>query len=93
MPLGMEASTQTTLCWMGTQHPQKKVTAPTYPIFGPCPLWPNGWMDEDATWYGSIDLGPDHIVLDVDPAPPTERGTVRLRGFGHISISGLGVVA
>jgi len=25
----------------------------TPPIFGPCLLWPNGWMDEDATWYGS----------------------------------------
>jgi len=22
------------------------------PIFGPCPLWPNGWIDQDATWYG-----------------------------------------
>ena len=21
-------------------------------IFGQCPLWPNGWMDQDATWYG-----------------------------------------
>jgi len=21
--------------------------------FGPCLLWPNGWMDQDATWYGS----------------------------------------
>jgi len=21
------------------------------PIFGQCPLWPNGWMDQDATWY------------------------------------------
>ena len=20
------------------------------PIFGPCLLWPNGWMDQDATW-------------------------------------------
>jgi len=19
-------------------------------IFGPCLLWPNGWMDQDATW-------------------------------------------
>jgi len=19
-------------------------------VFGPCLLWPNGWMDEDATW-------------------------------------------
>ena len=22
-----------------------------HPISGPCLLWPNGWMDEDATWY------------------------------------------
>ena len=21
------------------------------PIFGPCLLWPNGCMDQDATWY------------------------------------------
>ena len=24
----------------------------THPIFGPCLLWANGWMDQDATWYG-----------------------------------------
>ena len=22
------------------------------PIFGPSLLWPNGWMHQDATWYG-----------------------------------------
>jgi len=22
------------------------------PIFGPCLLWPNGWMDKDVVWYG-----------------------------------------
>jgi len=27
--------------------------APPPPIFGPSLLWPNGWMDQDATWYGS----------------------------------------
>jgi len=21
------------------------------PIFGPFLLWPNGWIDQDATWY------------------------------------------
>ena len=47
----MEASAQATLCSMATQlrAPRKKVTAP--PNFGPC-LWPNGWMDQDATLYG-----------------------------------------
>jgi len=33
-------------------------------------LCPNGWMDQDATWYTEIGLGPGHIVLDGDPAPP-----------------------
>ena len=42
--------------------------------FGSCLLWPNGWMDEDTTWYGSIDLGPGRIVLDRVPAL-RKRGT------------------
>jgi len=33
-------------------HSQKGGRAPS-PIFGPFLRWPNGWMDEDATWYGS----------------------------------------
>ena len=28
-------------------------------------LWPNGWMDQDATWYG-VGLGPGYTVLDDD---------------------------
>ena len=35
---------------MGTQLPSPKVAQP--PIFGQYPLWPNGWIDQDATWYG-----------------------------------------
>ena len=27
--------------------PPKRGTGPS--IFGPCLLWPNGWMDQDAT--------------------------------------------
>ena len=23
-------------------------------IFGPCLLWPNGWMDEAGTWHGGL---------------------------------------
>ena len=29
--------------------PQNGREAP-FPIFGPCMMWPNGWMDEDGTW-------------------------------------------
>jgi len=31
----------------------RKKGHPPHPIFDPCLLWPNGWMDEDAAWYGS----------------------------------------
>jgi len=41
--------------------PLKRGTA--LPLFGPCLLWLNGWMDQDSTWYG-VDLGAGHIVLD-----------------------------
>ena len=30
--------------------PPKRGGAPQ--IFGPCLLWPNGWMDQDGTWHG-----------------------------------------
>jgi len=36
------------------------------PAFGPCLLWPNDWMDQDATWNGGIGLSPGLIVLDGD---------------------------
>jgi len=31
--------------------PPPKGHSPLPPNFGPCLLWPYGWMDEDATWY------------------------------------------
>ena len=30
----------------------KRGWSPPPRIFGSCLLWPNGWMDQDATWYG-----------------------------------------
>jgi len=32
-------------------------------------LWPNGWMDQDATLYRGIGLCPVDIVLNGDLAP------------------------
>jgi len=43
------------------------------PIFGPCLLWPNGWMDQDATWYMMVGLGSGHIVLHGDAAPTPKK--------------------
>jgi len=53
--------------------PQKGRRAPP-PIFGPCLLWPNGWMDQEVTGM-EVSLGPVHIVLDMDPAPHKKGGT------------------
>jgi len=36
-------------------------------------LWPNGWMDQDETWYAGRPR-PGHIVLGEDPAPPPLKG-------------------
>ena len=44
------------------------------PMFGPCLLWPNGWMDQDGTWHRGMGLGPGYIVLDWDPAPLPKKG-------------------
>jgi len=40
--------------------PQRGTAAP--PIFGPCLLRPNGWMDQDATWYGGRPQPRRHCV-------------------------------
>jgi len=119
MPLGMEVGLGPGDCvrWGPSSSP-KGGGAP--PIFGPCLLWPNGWIDQDATWHGggprsrphcarwrpssppqkggvspqfsvhfycgltalcikmplgvNLGLGPGHIVLDGDPAPPQKKG-------------------
>ena len=44
-------------------------------LFGPYLLWPNGWMDQDATWYTEVGIGPGDIVLDGANSPPPKRGT------------------
>jgi len=54
MPLGTQVGLglrDTVHC--GPSYPQKKGHTHPHPIFGPCLLWANGWMDEDAAWYGS----------------------------------------
>jgi len=51
---------------MGTQPPS--------PIFGPCPLWPNGWIDQDSTWHRGGPWSRLHCAIDWDPAPLPKKG-------------------
>ena len=52
---------------MGTSYPSSKGAQP--PIFGPCLLWPNGWMDQHATWYGGRSR-PRPYCVRWGPTPP-----------------------
>jgi len=55
------------LDWDLAPLPQKGCRASR--IFGPCLLWPNGWMDEDANWYGNSPRPRPHCVRPSFPAP------------------------
>ena len=41
-------------------------------------LWPIGWLDQDASWYGGRPWTSRHCVTDGDPASSWERGTAAL---------------
>ena len=42
-------------------------------IFRPFLLWPNGWMHQDATWYGGRPQPRRLCVFDGDPCTPRKR--------------------
>ena len=63
--------------------PRKKAH-PLPPNFGPCLLWPNGWMDEDAAWYGSRPRLRPHCTRQ-DPSS-RKRGTAPPPSFRPMSI-------
>jgi len=48
--------------------------------------WPNGWMDQDATWYGGRPRPRWHCVRwgVGDSAPPTLRGTAAPHFLAHV---------
>ena len=61
MPLGTEVNLGAgDVVLDGVAAPPKRGTAP--PVFGSCLLWPNGWMDEHTTWYGSRSRPRPHCI-------------------------------
>jgi len=65
--LAQDATLSNTVCpadcvrWRPISPPNKGAQHPL--LFGPCALWPNGCMDQDATWYGCRPR-PGHVTLD-----------------------------
>ena len=60
MPLGTEAGLglgPSDIVLDGDQaSPTQRGTAAFPNFFGPCLLWPNGCMDQDASWYADRSL-------------------------------------
>jgi len=54
--------------------PPQKGAGQSPPIFSPCLLCPNGWMDQDATWYGGRPRSKRHYVRWGPSSPSPKRG-------------------
>ena len=65
--LGEEAGHRPATSWNLAYHLARP------PIFGPRLLWPNGCMDQDATWYGGRSRPTRHCVR-CGPSYPQEKG-------------------
>ena len=63
IPLGTEVGLSLGIIVLDGNHQQPpSPKGEQVPIFGHCPLWPNGWMDEDTTWYGGRPRASRHCV-------------------------------
>jgi len=65
----------------------------TPPVFGSCLFWPNAWMDEDTTWYGSglrprphcVRRGPSSPVRGAQQPPSSFRPMSIVATVAHLS--------
>jgi len=53
------------------------------PVFGSCLLCPNGWMDEDTTWYASRSRPRSHCIRR-GPSSPLKGHTAPPHLFGPV---------
>jgi len=52
-------------------------------MFGPYLLWPNGWMNQDTTWYGGRPRPWPHCIR-WGPSSPPQRGTAPTQFSAYI---------
>jgi len=70
--------------YCGSQLPPKRGTA-SRPVFGPCLLWPNGWMDYDETWLAGRPR-PWPYCVRWGPSSPSPKGQSLSPNFRPISV-------
>jgi len=70
---------------MGTPPPSPKGGTELSPIFGQFLLWPNGWVHQDATWYGGRPQ-PRQLCVRWGPSYPQKKVTLTpTRFLAHVS--------
>jgi len=71
MPLGRKIGLdQSDIVLDGEPAPPSSKGGRAPPIFDPCQLWPNGCMDQDATWYGRSPRPRPHCARWRPSSPP-----------------------
>jgi len=76
MPFGMDVGLGPAHILLdGDPAPPPKKGHSSPPVFGSCLLWPNGWMDQDETWFGSRPRPWPHCVRwkpsSISPSQPS----------------------
>jgi len=88
---GVTACTARRDFWATVYNGSPYATCLSCPVCNVCVLWPNGWIDQDATWCEGKPLSVSHCVR-WGRISPTERGTAspplsRFTGAGSINHS------
>ena len=81
MPLRMEVGLSPGDFMLDGDSPTPSPKGAEPPIFGPCLLRPNGYMDQDATWYGGRPRFTRHCVRWGPSSPPLKRHSRRPHNF------------
>ena len=63
--------------------PSPKRRAKPLPIFGPCLLWPNCWMDQGGTWHGGGPWSRPHCAK-WGHSSPAQKGTEPPKFLAHV---------
>ena len=74
MPLGVEVGLSPGDCVRWGPSPSPKRGQSPSPIFGPCLLWLNCWMDQDGTWHGGGTWSRPHCARWGPSSPPIKGG-------------------
>jgi len=74
IPLGIEVGLRPGYIALDEDPAPPPKRGTTLPIFDPWLLWPNGWMNQDAIWYGGRPRPRRHCVRWGPSYPPQKRG-------------------